>query len=138
MKKLFIFLFFFNFSFLHGSEIKFEKIISGLDKPWSLSFINQENIILTEKSGNLFTLNLKDKKKSQIKHDLLFILEDGQGGLLDVLFHEGEIYLSYSEYRGMRGYTSTSVAKGSFDKQNIKFKTIFRAEPPIDSGYHFG
>ena len=38
----------------------------------------------------------------------------------------------------MRGYTSTSVAKGSFDKQNIKFKTIFRAEPPIDSGYHFG
>ena len=138
MKKLFIFLFFFNFSLLYGSEIKFEKIISGLDKPWSLSFINQENIIFTEKSGNLFTLNLKDKKKSQIKHDLLFILEDGQGGLLDVLFHEGEIYLSYSEYRGMRGYTSTSVAKGSFDKQNIKFKTIFRAEPPIDSGYHFG
>ena len=98
MKKLFIFLFFFNFSLLYGSEIKFEKIISGLDKPWSLSFINQENIIFTEKSGNLFTLNLKNKKKSQIKHDLLFILEDGQGGLLDVLFHEGEIYLSYSEY----------------------------------------
>ena len=52
------------------------------------------------------------------KHNLL-ILEDGQGGLLDVLYHEGSIFVSYSEYRGMRGYTSTSVAKGNFDKQNI-------------------
>ena len=28
--------------------------------------------------------------------------------------------MSYSEYRGKRGFTSTSVAKGSFDNQNIK------------------
>ena len=34
--------------------------------------------------------------------------------------------------------TSTSVAKGNFDKQNIKFKNIFQSKPPIDSGYHFG
>ena len=66
------------------------------------------------------------------------VLEDGQGGLLDVLYHEEEIYISYSEYRGQRGATSTSVAKGNFDRQNIRFKNIFRAEPPIDSGYHFG
>ena len=34
---------------LNGSEIKLEKITDGLDNPWSLSFINQENIIFTEK-----------------------------------------------------------------------------------------
>ncbi|MDB3858295.1 PQQ-dependent sugar dehydrogenase, partial [Pelagibacteraceae bacterium] len=34
--------------------------------------------------------------------------------------------------------TSTSVAKGVFNEKTIKFKNIFRAEPPIDSGYHFG
>ena len=33
-----------------------------LDKPWSLSFIDEENIIITEKSGKLYTLNLKIKK----------------------------------------------------------------------------
>ena len=27
--------------------------------------------------------------------------------------------------------TSTSVAKGDFDKLNIKFKNIFRAEPQL-------
>ncbi len=137
MKKILIFLFFFNFSILNGSEIKLEKIIGGLSKPWSLSFINQENIIFTEKSGKLFTLNLNTKKKNEIKNDLLF-LDDGQGGLLDVLYHAGEIYISYSEYRGQRGATSTSVAKGNFNEKNISFKNIFRAEPPIDSGYHFG
>ena len=137
MKKIFIFLFFFVSTNLYAQNIKFEKILGSLDKPWSLSFINKESIIFTEKSGKLFTFNLKNKKKFEIKHDL-FVLEDGQGGLLDVLYHEGEIYISYSEYRGQRGATSTSVAKGNFDRQNIRFKNIFRAEPPIDSGYHFG
>ncbi len=137
MKKLIFFLFLFNFTSLFSTEIKLEQISDDLNKPWSLSFINNENVIITEKSGKLFTLNLKNKKKLEIKHNLL-VLEDGQGGLLDVLYHEGEIYVSYSEYRGQRGATSTSVAKGNFHEKNIQFKNIFRAEPPIDSGYHFG
>ena len=137
MKKLIFFLFLFNFTNLFSTEIKLEQISDDLNKPWSLSFINNENVIITEKSGKLFTLNLKNKKKLEIKHNLL-VLEDGQGGLLDVLYHEGEIYVSYSEYRGQRGATSTSVAKGNFHEKNIQFKNIFRAEPPIDSGYHFG
>ena len=61
MKKLFIFLFFLSFSNLYALEIKLEKIVDSLDKPWSLSFIDQENVIFTEKSGKLYTLNLKDK-----------------------------------------------------------------------------
>ncbi len=137
MKKLIIFLFIFNFTNLYSSEIKFEQMSDDFNKPWSLSFIDNENVIITEKSGKLFKLNLRNKKKSEIKHNLL-VLEDGQGGLLDVLYHEGEIYVSYSEYRGQRGATSTSVAKGNFHEKNIQFKNIFRAEPPIDSGYHFG
>ena len=137
MKKLIIFLFLFNFTNLYSSEIKFEQMSDDFNKPWSLSFIDNENVIITEKSGKLFKLNLRNKKKSEIKHNLL-VLEDGQGGLLDVLYHAGEIYVSYSEYRGQRGATSTSVAKGNFDEKNIQFKNIFRAEPPIDSGYHFG
>ena len=62
MKNFLSFLFFLHFSFLNGSEIKLEKITDGLDNPWSLSFINQESIIFTEKSGKLFTFNLKNKK----------------------------------------------------------------------------
>ena len=99
MKKLFIILSLFAFSNLSSSEIKFEKIIDDLDKPWSLSFINQESIIFTEKSGKLFIFNLNKKKKIEIKHNL-FVLEDGQGGLLEILYHNKIIFVSYSENRG--------------------------------------
>ena len=136
MKKLFIFIFIFTFTNLQSSEIKFEKIFDDLNKPWSLSFISKENVIITEKTGKLLTLNLKDKNINEIRHNLSLI-SLGQGGLLDVLYRDNTIYISYSENRG-NWETSTSVAKGIFDKEKIVFKNIFRAEPPIDSGYHFG
>ena len=136
MKKLIIILFLFGFSNLYASDIKFKKIVDGLKKPWSLSFIDQENVVITEKSGKLLTLSLIDQKISEIKHNLS-VLEDGQGGLLDVLYDQNQVYISYSENRG-DWKTSTSVAKGKFNKKNIEFKNIFRAEPPIDSGFHFG
>ena len=136
MNKLVIFLFLFTFSNSYSSEIQFEKIFDELNKPWSLSFIDKENVIITEKSGKLITLNLKSKSINEIQHNLSLI-SLGQGGLLDVLYNDNQIYISYSENRG-NWKTSTSVAKGIFDKKKIKFKNIFRAEPPIDSGYHFG
>ena len=136
MKKLIICLFLFSFPNLYSSEIKFEKIFDDLNKPWSLSFINKENVIITEKTDRLLILNLKNKNINEIKHNLSLI-SLGQGGLLDVLYRDNTIYVSYSENRG-NWETSTTVAKGIFDKEKILFKNIFRAEPPIDSGYHFG
>tara|TARA_B110001452_G_scaffold257616_1_gene251992 strand:+ start:676 stop:1743 length:1068 start_codon:yes stop_codon:yes gene_type:complete len=133
---IFFLIFIFNFKILDAYEIKFEEILKGLNGPWGFSFINNENIILTEKSGNLLYLNLIEQKIVKIKHNLN-ILEDGQGGLLDVLYKDENIYVSYSENRGNNN-TSTSVAKGKFNKNSIEFKNIFRAEPSINSGYHFG
>mgnify|MGYP000961358870 CR=1 FL=1 len=136
-RKIFISLFFyFTFFNLHASEIKFEKVIHGLNNPWSLSFIDKEKIIFTEKSGKLYTLNLQNKKISKINHNLN-VKDYGQGGLLDVLYNDRNVYISYSENRGDRT-TSTSVAKGIFNQNSIKFNNIFRADPPIDSMYHFG
>ena len=136
MKKIIIFLFLLNFSNVYSAEFKLEKIFDNLNKPWSLSFIDSENIIITEKKGKLLTLNIKNKNINEIKHNLSLI-SLGQGGLLDVLYLNKQVYISYSENRG-NWETSTSVAKGNFNKNKIKFKNIFRAEPPIESGYHFG
>ena len=43
----------------------------------------------------------------------LSLVSSGQGGLLDVLYKDNQVYISYSENRGNRK-TSTSVSKGSF------------------------
>ena len=97
MKKIIIFflIFFTQFLNLSSNEPKLQELIKGLKNPWSLSFITDENILITEKSGNLLKINLANKKINKLTHNLN-ILEDGQGGLLEVLFDNNEIYVSYS------------------------------------------
>ena len=137
IKVIFFFLVFLvNFKSIEAFEPKFEELHKGFNRPWSLSFVDKENIILTEKSGNLLYLNIIDKKIKNIKHNLN-ILEDGQGGLLDIIYKDQNVYVSYSENMGNNN-SSTSVAKGKFNKDKIYFKNIFKAEPAINSGYHFG
>tara|TARA_B100000963_G_scaffold351685_1_gene363651 strand:- start:563 stop:1630 length:1068 start_codon:yes stop_codon:yes gene_type:complete len=138
MKRIiFIFIFILTQTFnLKSEDFKLNKVITGLDSPWSFTFINENEILITEKSGKILLINLRGNIVKVINHNLK-ILEDGQGGLLEILHHDKMIFVSYSENRG-DGRSSTSVASANFDYENLKFKNIFRAEPPIKSGYHFG
>ena len=135
-KKLFISFFLIQGFNLFSKEPKLQEVINGLNSPWSLSFINENLVLVTEKSGNLTLVDFNNKKLNKIKHNLN-ILEDGQGGLLEVLYFNDQVFVSYSE-KLKKGNSSTSVASAKFDKNFLNFKNIFRAEPPIDSGYHFG
>lgn len=138
MKKitLIALLFFFQAFNISANEPKLDQIINGLDNPWSLTFLNKDRVLITEKSGNLLLVNLSNKKTQKIKHNLN-ILEDGQGGLLEVLYYKDQVFVSYTEDR-KKGKTSTSVAKARFNELELNFQNIFRAEPPINSSYHFG
>ncbi len=121
---------------LKSDEFKINQILFGLDSPWSMTFLNKNEILITEKSGKILLANLKENNIKKIEHNLN-ILQDGQGGLLEILYYKKNVYVSYSENRG-KGKSSTSVALAKLSKDQLKFKNIFRAEPPINSGYHFG
>jgi len=138
MKKftLITLLFFFQVLDIFANEQKLDQIVNELENPWSLTFIDNKRLLVTEKSGSLLLVNLENKKTKNIAHNLN-ILEDGQGGLLEVLYLNDQVYVSYSENRN-KGNSSTSVAKAKFSEKELNFKNIFRAEPPINSGYHFG
>jgi quinoprotein glucose dehydrogenase len=137
MKIFFILVFFIiNFqSYSFADDFNFKKIVT-LNNPWGSSFINNEEIIITEKSGKIKLANVVSKKIIEIKHNLNF-LEYGQGGLLDIVYKENKLWISYTEDRG-NWKTSTSIAKAKFNKKELIFQNIFQANPPIDSGYHFG
>ena len=136
MKFSFVIIFFLLLTKIaNGNEYNFKKIVS-LDKPWGSTFINDDQILLTEVGGKIKLVNIKSKKIKTINHNLNF-LEYGQGGLLDILYQNKNVWISYTENRG-NWKTSTSIAKGSFNNQKIDFANIFQADPPIDSGYHFG
>ncbi len=132
--KSLIIIFFFSSS-LYAGEFKLKKIVS-LDEPWGSSFINESDLIITEKKGKIKIVNINSREILEVIHNLNF-KDYGQGGLLDIIYKENILWISYSEDRG-DWKTSTSIAKADFDRKNLIFKNIFQAHPPIDSGYHFG
>ena len=135
MKILFILLIFIFPNIASAKNLNFTKIVD-LKAPWGSTFIDENNILITEKGGAIKIVNIKNKNINRINHNLNF-LEHGQGGLLDIIFNNNFVYISYSENRG-DWKTSTSIARSKFNKKNLIFKNIFQANPPIDSGYHFG
>ena len=133
-KRIIFFIFLFSVS-SEAAELNFKKI-ADFRNPWGSTFVSNNEILLTEVSGNLKLINIESGSITEIKHNLK-VLEDGQGGLLDILYKDGVVWVSYSEDHG-KSKTTTSVARGKFNKDQIDFKNIFVASPPINSGYHFG
>jgi quinoprotein glucose dehydrogenase len=118
-----------------SQNFEFKKIVK-LNEPWGSSFINDNQLIITEKGGKIKIIDIHSQKISDVKHNLNY-LEHGHGGLLDILFKDNYVYISYSENRG-NWKSSTSIGKAKLKKNKLNFKNIFQAEPPINSGYHFG
>jgi len=137
MKKLFfcLIILFCLSSNSYSKNYKFTKIIK-LNEPWGSSFINKDELIITEKNGKIKIVNINSGEILEVDHNLNF-LKVGQGGLLDILHKDNFLWISYSEDRG-DWKTSTSIAKAKLDKKELNFKNIFQAEPPINSAYHFG
>ena len=122
-------------SLSYSENFTFQKL-ADLNDPWGSSFINDEEIILTEKTGKIKIVNIVSKEVYEVEHNLNYFVH-GQGGLLDIIYQNNNLWISYSEDRG-DWKTSTSIAKAILNKKKLNFKNIFRAEPPIESGYHFG
>ena len=135
--KIFSFLIILIFFSTNGYSQNYSfKKITKLEEPWGSTFINNDEIIVTEKDGKIKIVNINSKNTFEVKHNLNF-LNVGQGGLLDIIYQDDNLWVSYSEDRG-NGKTSTSIAKAVLNKKELSFKNIFQANPPIDSGYHFG
>ena len=136
MKKIIlVFFFLIKPSLIFAENYNLKELVS-LNSPWGSTFINNEELIITEKGGNIKIVNVVNNNLIEIDHNLNF-REHGQGGLLDILYKDNFIWISYTEKRG-DWETSTSIAKAKLNKKKLIFKNIFQASPPIESRYHFG
>ena len=88
-----IFLLFENITISHSENYSFKKLVK-LDEPWGSSFLNKDEIIITEKDGKIKVMNVNSKEILEIKHNLNF-LNVGQGGLLDIIYQDNHIWVSY-------------------------------------------
>ncbi|MDY7561512.1 PQQ-dependent sugar dehydrogenase [Pseudomonas sp. 10B1] len=123
-----------------------DQIAKGLDHPWALAFLpNRQGILVTERPGNLRIVSV-DGKLSPPLSGVPKVWAQGQGGLLDVVvspdfINDRLVYLSYAEGGGEGGTAGTAVGRGrlSQDMTSLEnFKVIFRQEPKLSTGNHFG
>ena len=122
------------------------QIAKGLDHPWALAFLpDQKGMLVTERPGNLRVVSADGKLSAPID-GVPKVWAKGQGGLLDVVLspdfkQDRTVYLSYAEGGGAGDKAGTAVGRGqlSEDLKTLKnFKVIFRQEPKLSVGNHFG
>ena len=114
------------------------KIGPTLHHPWGMDFLNDDTILVTERRGNLFRINLATGNAHQIGN-MPDVYHKRQGGLLDVLVDGEWIYLCYSAV--LDGGSSTAIDRARLNTQRrnlINRTTIFTANRPTRSGHHFG
>ena len=118
----------------------------GLEHPWALAIgKKRQGMLVTERPGNLRVISA-DGKLSAPLSGVPKVWAKGQGGLLDVALspdfkQDRTVYLSYAEGGGEGDKAGTAVGRGRLtdDLTAIKdFKVIFRQEPKLSLGNHFG
>lgn len=122
-----------------------ETVAQGLDHPWSLAFLPDGRMLVTERPGRLRLIAANGQLSAPIA-GLPRVKAAGQGGLLDVVLdpqfaQNQRIYWSYSE--GVIEGTRTAVARGRLvidgDKPRLDdVQVVFRQQPAVDSEAHYG
>lgn len=118
-----------------------EVIVSELNIPWGFTFLPDDAMLITEKSGEL--IHFKNGKKTAIT-GLPEIYLRGQGGLLDIILHpnyktNGWIYFSYASSTGEGAGGNTTIARAKLNKMSITdLEVLYKATPNTTKGQHFG
>lgn len=126
-----------------AGDLAVETVASGLEHPWSLAFLPDGRMLVTERPGRLRLVET-DGKLSRPITGVPNVMARGQGGLLDVALdpdfaRNRLVYLSFAEPRA--NGNGTSVARGRLNEQGTALAdtaVIFRQMPTVNSTMHFG
>lgn len=142
MYKIFISLFIlFSTMTANSTFFKVEEVISDLSIPWGMTFLNNNQMLITQKNGKIFRLNIQNKELKSIRNPFK-IYQHRQGGLLDVqvspnYVKDTWIYFTYVKKVNGLGVTILSRAKLKDDKL-YSFEELLETKSGTNTGVHFG
>lgn len=116
-------------------------VVPDLSIPWGFTFLPDNSMLITEKSGEL--IHFKDGKKTTIE-GLPDIYVRGQGGLLDVEVHpnyekNGWLYISYASAEGEGDGGNTAIMRAKLVGNKLtENQLLYKAGPNTRKGQHFG
>ena len=123
----------------HGFRVV--RLVEGLAQPWSLAFLPDGRMLVTEKAGRLRVIS-NGKLEAEPLGGLPEVTVHGQGGLHDVALHpefntNQLIYLAYAA-RGDDG-VGTELARARLAGNRLEnLQVLFRQSPKGSRGQHFG
>jgi len=126
-------------------QVRMTELAKGLEHPWSLAFLPDASMLITERPGRLRRLDARGNLSPALE-GVPEVHAQGQGGLLDVVLSprfadDRLVYLSYAEADTDGDRSGTAVGRGrlSDDARRLEdFTVIFRQAPKLSSGQHYG
>jgi len=116
----------------------------GFTNPWGMTFLPDNSVLVTERSGDLYWVSENGKYREKIS-GVPEVVAKSQGGLLDVTvdpdFDENQwVYISYSEpaQDGGKGNSTAVMRAKLVDKAFTNKEVVFRQAPKYESNAHFG
>jgi glucose/arabinose dehydrogenase len=132
---------------IHSEKLTFtlDTIETGIGVPWSLAFLPNNDMLVTDKSGSIRIVRdgkLLDKTVEGVPK----VFTRGQGGLFDLELHpdyekNGWLYISYAavaDKKGDNGGMTYIMRARLKDYKLVDQQIIFKGEPFTNAGVHFG
>src|SRR5450432_530813 len=123
------------------TEYKVTEIAKGLDHPWSMAFLPDGSMLVTERAGRLRLI----KNNSLLPQPIAgvpTVHTGSQAGLFDIVLspnfaRNNVVYLTYAA--GTSAANGTQVARARFDGGSLQdLKVIFKAMPLKGTDNHYG
>ncbi len=117
------------------------RLASGLENPWSIAFLPEGDLLVTERPGRLLIIDSRGDR--QTVQGLPNITATGQGGLLDIVLdpdfsRNRYVYFSYSA-PGPRGTSGTAVARARLEGNRlVNLRVLYEMKKKTSGGLHFG
>lgn len=121
---------------------RIETVVQGLDHPWSLAFLPDGRMLVTERVGRLRVVDARGQLQPQAVANVPVEYVDTQAGLMDVAVDPDFatnrfIYLTYAY--GNAQANNTRLVRAKFDQDKLTdVQTLFSAKPTKAGGAHFG
>lgn len=125
-----------------ADDYQAETLVSGLEHPWSLAFLPDGRMLVTERAGRLRIVSKEGDLNPEPVAGVPEVFNQAQAGLFDVLpardfADSGLIYLSYA--CGSLEANHTCLARGRLEIRGLeKVEELFRARPAKAGAAHYG
>lgn len=108
-----------------------------LENPWGMSFVDEEHLLVSERPGGLSLVNVVQGTAQRVR-GAPDVVAGGQGGMLDVLYDRGEVFVCYSGEASL-GRSATTLGKGRLAGAALMdFSVLFQSSNPSYGFHHFG